>query len=792
VIDLDGQVVSANPAVRTVFGYGPEELVGGGIGQLVPEDLKDELAHVMRTVVGGGTPLAFTTRRRRKDGTIIDISISLSEVRDAQGAVIGISGISRDVTAESRTRVLLEASERRLRTRFEQSGMPQAILDLSGRILSANDALCRLLQRDRQELEGQPSQAFRHAGDPGGEAQITDVAVGLSDAETWERTFSLADGTEVPVLVQACLLRDPDGTPYAVECFMQDISPLHQTEQSLRESEARYRAIAETAQEGIWTISRDGRTVYANHKLAEILGVSLETVHTTPPQELFGPGDDVAHVVERLQRREQHQAEQYELGYPHPDGDPRVLRLSVSPITNETGITSWLVMVTDISDARRAEEELRRRALYDDLTGLPNRSLLTDRLDRAVVSARQDGDTPIAVLFVDLDQFKLVNDSWGHEVGDRLVVAVARRLSAAARISDTVSRFGGDEFVIIREGADEADAEKLAAELMEALAAPFDLTEQRSYVTASIGIAVSPPSPGGDLLRFAESAMYDAKARGRGRIHVFDIASADQTTGQLALSNDLREALARDELELYYQPLVELTTGRVLGVEALARWSHPTRGAVSPMQFVAVAEATGQASSLDRWALSRACRDLRQLRAATYPGLRVSVNLSATHFADADLEVTLLSTLHSFGLECSDIELEITESAIMANPDYARALLERLRAQGMSIAIDDFGTGYSSLGYLRRLPATTVKIDRSFVHEITEDPNARAIVASIIDLCKTMGLTTIAEGIETVEQLDLLTELGCTAGQGFLWSRALPLERFAQRIGALPDGCFDV
>jgi diguanylate cyclase (GGDEF)-like protein/PAS domain S-box-containing protein len=559
-----------------------------------------------------------------------------------------------------------------------------------------------------------------------------------------------------------------------------------------RVPEGLLRVLAETALEGIWVAEPGGQTVFANNKLAEILGVTSETIQTSCAWDSLGVGDDREFVVGKLRNPPETGAEQHDVTYAHPDGHERVLRLSVSSLPGETLAPGLLVMITDISDQRSAEHELRRRGLYDELTGLPNRSLFTDRLNRAVARARQAAGTSVAVLFADLDQFKLINDSWGRDAGDRILVAVAERLAAALRPSDTLARFATDEFVILREGASEAEAQELAAQLVDALADPFDLAGQRSYVSASIGVAVSPPSPAEELLRFADAAMEDAKSRGPGRVQLFDLSLADEANGHLSLSNDLREALAREELALHYQPLVELATGRVLGVEALARWDHPTRGSVSPMLFVALAAAAGLAPALDRWALGRACRDLGQLRASTHPQLRVAVNLSATHLADADVEQTVLSTLRASGLDCSDLGLEITESAIMDNPEYARTLLEHLRARGMSIAIDDFGTGYSSLGYLSRLPATTVKIDRSFIHNITEDPDSLAIVASIIDLCRSMSLTTVAEGIETVEQLTLLHRLGCNAGQGFLWSPALPLAEFSERLSNLPHGRFDV
>jgi diguanylate cyclase (GGDEF)-like protein/PAS domain S-box-containing protein len=790
--DLEGHIRNANRGVEAVFGYTPEEMVGQDIRMIVPSDRMGEFSEGMAQAGSGLCCETFTTVRLRKGGTPFDAAVRVSPVRDPDGTLVGVSGITRDVTADVQTRKLLEASERHHRARFEQSDMPQAVLHLDGVIVTANDAFCRLLGRGRAELEGTRSQNLWHASDQGDDLAIRRAAQGGSKAETWERILSRQDGTAVPVLVQACVLRDAQGSAFAIECFLQDISEMYRARQELRASEASYRAIVETAQEGIWTADPEGKTRYANGKMAEILGVSLDTILASTVPELLGGADGGAFLAEKLRTRQERGAEQYEVVYPHPDGGARVLRLSVSPLRDDQGATGSLAMITNITDERRGEHELRRRALYDDLTGLPNRSLFTDRLELAVARSERSPGGSVAVLLADLDQFKLVNDSWGHEAADRLLVAVAQRLLAAVRTSDTVARFGGDEFVIIREGVTEVQAQELAARLQRALADPFDLGSHRSYVTASFGVAVSPPSPPEDLLRFADAAMYVAKSRGRGRVRLFDPAMADQADGQLSLSNDLRDALAGDALNLYYQPLVELTTGRVIGVEALARWNHPTRGPVSPVQFVPLAESIGLASTLDRWALGRACRDLGRLRESAGGDLRVSVNLSATHLADADLEESVISTLQLHGLEFSALELEITESAIMDNPDYSRALLQRLRDRGMSIAIDDFGTGYSSLGYLSRLPASTVKIDRSFISNITEDPDSLAIVGSIIDLCRAMRLATVAEGIETVEQLTLLHRLGCTAGQGFLWSAALPLEEFDQLMRRLPNQRFDV
>jgi diguanylate cyclase (GGDEF)-like protein/PAS domain S-box-containing protein len=825
---------------------------------------------------------------------------------------------SVNLTIDSRTRAALEASEQRFRARFEQAGLPQAMVSLDGRLVGVNDAFCELLERSREELADATVRDLCHASDSGaGNLGIAGLLEGRQDSARWERVVTRPDGSPVPVLVHAAVLRESDGTPYGVATFVQDLTVLREAERALtrreilfealvrqatdwalvfdaqcrvqyvspslttvfghdsadlidrsgwdfvhpddlstvqavfeavvmrggrsepvvfrvpdangcwrwveevftnlleepaiegvvcngrditsrveveralRASEARYRAIAETAQEGIWAVDRTGRTLYANRKVADILGVPLPTIYEQTASDLLPP-NDVAVMADKLRRRHETGAQEYELSYDHPDGAVRRLRFSVSPLRDDVGPVGSLAMIDDVTDARRAEAELRRRALHDELTGLANRTLLDDRLEQAFARTVCRGAGQVAVLFVALDQFQFINDTWGHAAGDCVLKQVAERLTTTVRPGDTVARFGGDEFVIVCEDRDELHARTLANVLLATLTTPFDADGERVHVNASIGIAVSPPDSAQELQRFAAAAMHDAKSRPGTRVQVFDSALADEVADRLVLSNDLRDALVNDELSLNYQPVVELTTGRVLAFEALARWTHPTRGPVSPARFVAVAEATGLAHSLDRWAIDRACNDLGHLRSAFGHSLRVAVNISASNLTDTDLETAILAALHDRGLSGNGFTLEITETTVMENPEQARALLERLGEHGVTAAIDDFGTGYSSLGYLTQLPVATLKIDRTFVENMATDTDALAITASIIDLARTMRLTTVAEGVETTDQLSLLQRLGCSAGQGFLWSAAIPVADVGPLVKSLPYGRFDV
>jgi len=562
---------------------------------------------------------------------------------------------------------------------------------------------------------------------------------------------------------------------------LRDVTERVQAQEDMRLSEARYRAIAETAQEGIAVISPGGRLLFANQKLAEILGLPLEEAYHARFGMLFD--DAVARDLgHRLRRRAQLGPETYELPYRHPDGATRLLSVSAAPLPLvETGEVGSLVMISDVTQDRAAEQELRRRALHDALTDLPNRTLLSDRLEIALARRGRSRARPVALLFLDLDEFKMVNDSLGHDAGDLLLVEIARRLQQAVRGGDTVARLGGDEFAVLCEDIDEAHAVQLAERLRARLTDAIDLAGHQVFVDASIGVALSPPHDPATLQRSADAAMYQAKTDGRGRTRVFNATVASTADRKLMVMSRLREALHADAgLDLQYQPIIDMATGALQGVEALLRWYDEELGEVSPEEIVLAAEGTGLTLALDEWVLSRGCADLAGLRSAGVHGdLYLSVNLSTQNIGATSLDELVPQVAEAAGWPTSRLVLEVTESAIMTDHGSAAECLERLREHGVSIAVDDFGTGYSSLADLKRLPVSLLKIDRSFIEQVTTDPESLAIVGTIVELARGLGLRTIAEGIETQEQADAMCELGCVSGQGFLWSPAVSLEDLA-------------
>ncbi len=439
-------------------------------------------------------------------------------------------------------------------------------------------------------------------------------------------------------------------------------------------------------------------------------------------------------------------------------------------------------------ERKRAEVELAHQALHDPLTGLPNRTLFLDRLELALARG-QRRPSAVAVLFLDLDRFKVINDSLGHDTGDRLLIDVAARLQAVLRPGDTVARFGGDEFTILCDDIDgERDAIMIAERMGEAVAAPFVLDDTEAFLTASIGIAMATGLDARPeaLIRDADAAMYRAKERGKSRYELFDEVMRKRAVERLHTENSLHRAIERGELRVYYQPMVELDNGRVAGAEALVRWQHPDRGLMLPGQFISLAEETGQIVELGEWVLRESCLQHRRWVREHGNGdpLRLSVNLSARQLAQPDLVANVASALDDTDMAASELCLEITESVVVQDTEAAIEALDALRAQGILIGIDDFGTGYASLSLLKRIPADLLKVDRTFVAGLGTDPQDTPIVRTVLGLAEALGLAAVAEGVETPAQVAELRAVGCRYAQGFHFARPMPAESFSEVLAA--------
>jgi diguanylate cyclase (GGDEF)-like protein/PAS domain S-box-containing protein len=550
----------------------------------------------------------------------------------------------------------------------------------------------------------------------------------------------------------------------------------HQAEQTLKESEERYRLLVELSPEAI-IVQSDEKIVYANHAAANLFGAaSAETLLGLAVADFVHPDHHENFRAHERHLRRNQQSDLKAEKFVRMDGQVRDVEVVMASVTYE-GKLAIQILTRDITERRRAETQLLHDAFHDSLTGLPNRALFMDHLKLAVNHCSRIKGYLFAVLFIDLDRFKVINDSLGHLAGDELLVAIGRRLEICLRDGDTIARLGGDEFTILLDGIkDYADAQRVAERVKEVLEQPFALSGRELFVTASIGIkysGVTDEEPE-DLLRDADTAMYSAKALGKAQYQEFDARMHSHAMTLLEIESDLRRAIDREEFEVNYQPIVSLDSGRISGFEALVRWRHPERGLIPPNDFIHIAEENGLIIQIGRWVLKQACLQMRRWH-ENLPSTRqmkISVNLSCKQFMQPTIVAQVLETLQETGLNASSLKLEITESVMMERGDYAMHVLEQLSEAGVELSLDDFGTGYSSLSYIQHFPVTALKIDQSFIRRIGGEQNGE-IVRAVIALARNLGLEVVAEGIETVLQLDLLKELGCGQGQGFYFSEAV-------------------
>ncbi|MGQ0699057.1 MAG: putative bifunctional diguanylate cyclase/phosphodiesterase [Panacagrimonas sp.] len=541
-----------------------------------------------------------------------------------------------------------------------------------------------------------------------------------------------------------------------------------------------------------------GSVTYLNTVAESLTGWSRDEAHGRPVEEVFHIIDAttrevVPNPMTQSVRENRTVALTPNCMLVRRDGKESAIEDSAAPIHDRRGQVTGAVMVFhDVTTARALSLRMSFLAQHDSLTDLPNRILLNDRLGQAMTLA-QRRDHKLAVLFLDVDRFKHVNDSLGHATGDRLLRSFAERLLASVRSSDTVSRQGGDEFVILLSEVRSADDAAITAEkILVALSAPHRIDEHDLHLTASIGIVVY-PDDGVDietLLRNADVAMYHAKDKGRGNCQFFKPHMNTRAVERQSLENDLRHALARREFVLHYQPKINLETGAVIGVEALIRWHHPQRGLVLPTDFIAASEECGFIVPMSRWVLHEACRQARAWQDAGLPAMHIAVNISAVDLRAKDFVADVRSILKETGLNPHCLELELTETFLLQDSASTAAVLHALKDMGVKLALDDFGTGYSSLSYLKRFPIDTLKIDRSFVHDLTTDPDDASIVSAVISMGRSLHMQVVAEGVETREQLTFLQGQNCPEAQGHYFSRAVSAGEFADWVtrgaGAMP------
>jgi diguanylate cyclase (GGDEF)-like protein/PAS domain S-box-containing protein len=782
LVDNGSRILRINTAFSRLFGYAPAEVVGRNVDELLaPPDLLEEAQGITQEVAGG-RDVARETVRCRKDGSRVDVAIVGAPVRTDDGQV-AVYGIYRDITQRKRAEEALRVSEEKFSKAFQSS---PDILTLStiddGVLIDVNDTFVTVTGYTREELLGRPANAVNLWANPADREDLVDQLRSTGAARNLECSFRMKSGELREALLSAELL--DIGGRRCMLTVSNDITERKQQERALQASEERYALAARGANDGLWDWDVVSDRVYFSARWKAIVGCLEEDIGTSPDEwfrrvhamdvERLRSG-----IAAHLDGRSAHFENEHRILC--KDGSYRwVLSRGLAVRDAEGKPLRIAGSMTDVSLRKLAEEKLLHEAIHDVLTGLPNRALFMDLLGRSVARGRRRKGYLFAVLFLDLDRFKVINDGLGHLVGDQLLVGLARRLEKCLRPEDTVARLGGDEFTVLLDDINDAsDATRVAERIHHELKTPFEIAGHEVYTTVSIGIALS--TTGYEIpdhiLRDADTAMYRAKAMGKARHELFDTGMHARAVALLQLETDLRRAIEHREFRLYYQPIVTLNgQRRVVGFEALVRWQHPQRGLLLPAEFVATAEETGLMLPVGYWVLGEACRQIREWSKQVRRPLIVTVNLSNRQFALPDLPDRISEILTGAGLPAEQLKLEITESAMMEYGEAVTVVLEQLRKLGVDFYIDDFGTGYSSFSALRRFPVTTLKIDHSFVRALDENGDGAEIVRTILTLARNLDLNVIAEGVETKTQLDQLRALKCPQAQGSLFAEARPAD----------------
>ena len=715
-----------------------------------------------------------------RDGSAIPVWLTIKALIDEAGELTGYLMIAADLREHKRMQQRLKETEALFRNAFAAAANGIAILDLNDTLIKVNPAFSNLLQIN--EIDG-----FRFAEDlePESWATLKEWLDGLLEPGAQpvhvEFQFVRRSGGRLWAALSIALLTDDGGQPSYYVLQLQDIGERRRLDGELKLAAS----VFNNSSEGVYITDQRGVIISVNPSFTRITGWTSEMIvgkHTAFFRSDYQSSEFYQDISRALRDTNFWQGE---LWSRVKDGKAVLTRLSITRIVNDKGLAERYVAVfNDITELRQKDERLLYQAYHDLLTDLPNRLMLSERLRQEFLRAQRRKQM-VALLFLDIDHFKYTNDTLGHDLGDCLLKSVAVRLLGSVRETDMVCRLGGDEFVVMLPEVDELKNVSLVArKITESMSAGFHLQGHDLRVTVSIGISVYPQDGATPttLLRNADTAMYRAKEQGRNNFQFYTPGLDKQVKERFVLEGSLRRALERNELELYYQPKLDMRTRRVVGMEALLRWKHPELGMVPPTQFIPLAEDTGLISPIGDWALATACRDAKRWRDLGFTDLRVAVNLSARQFRQSDLVQKVQSILLETSLDADGLELELTESMIMHNPQETIVALNKLKQMGIALAVDDFGTGYSSLSYLKRFPIDTLKIDRSFVSDIHTDPDDAAITVTIINLARNLRLSVVAEGVETQQQFDFLQQAGCEYMQGYLFSRPIPASEFEKLL----------
>ena len=775
--DLEGMITLWNPAAERMFGYRRDEALGRR-APFVPPEKKEEARRLRERALGGEVLENLELHRRRADGTPLVINGSAAPLRDEANRITGLIAMCIDVTEAKRTEAAFKEQLHFTRALIDAIPNPVYFKDLEGRYRVYNRAWSELWGAGRDWVGLTVSDMF----DPE-IARLHDdrdrPLLRQAASVRYEALMPTAGGREREMLYNKVSFVDQSGQVAGLIGTVTDVTAYKETERALEASEARFRVLTESGLDLISVLAEDGTILYQSPALRNLLGYEpAETVGRNVFDLVHREDADQARQAFRRILETRHFREPLEFRIRNREGAWRTFESLGTNCVDNPHIRGVVFNSRDVTDRKAIQQRIQHLAYHDNLTGLPNRGLLQDRLAHSIARADRTG-RKVAVLFIDLDNFKNINDTLGHDVGDELLRQVARRLGECVRAGDTIARQGGDEFIVLLDNLEDGrGASVVAQKILNSLRAAFPLGGTEQHVSGSVGIAVY-PEDGKDaqtLMKNADTAMFHGKGIGKNTYQYFTAQMNIAVKRRMTLESALRRAVMQKDFVLHYQPQVNLDTGEIVAVESLVRWKTEDSGTVMPGDFIPLAEETGLINEIGEWVLREACRQNKEWQARGLAPRRMAVNLSARQFADKAFLDTVTRVLQETGLDPKWLELEITESQVMRQTEGMILLLNRLAEMGVHLAIDDFGTGYSSLSYLKRLPIQKLKIDQSFIRDITVDPNDTAIVVAIISMARSLDLETIAEGVETAGQLALLRAKECRVGQGFFFSAPVSAE----------------
>lgn len=780
--DLAGNFTSLNRAGEIITGYTRGEVMKMNIGEVVAPEYLDLARTMTARKVDSERPTTYELEIIAKQGHRVTLELSTRLIISHDGMPIGVQGVGRDITERRRAELALQNTASLFASTFESTADGIIVMSLDRQLVACNKKFVEMWDLDPAIVSEKDAPAL-----------VKHVASQIKDQDTFFETldelfgdptlseFTILELTDGRLFERSSQPQIMDGQPVGRVCCFRDITARTRAEAELHNTVSLFSTTFESTADGIVVMSLEGDLVACNAKFVEMWNVDQDMLERGDGKALVNlvashlkdPDEFIRRLGETYSRPDSTVSELLELS------DGRIIERYSQPQYLEGKAIGRVASFRDITERYTAEEKLRYYALHDTLTDLPNRVEFMNQLNLAVGRAEGNAFARFAVLFLDLDRFKVINDSLGHAVGDKLLIATAERLKACVRPGDIVARLGGDEFtILLNRSGDATEVAGVAERLQAKISEPFQIDNYEVFTTASIGIVVSSTvdRSAEDFLRDADAAMYRAKESGKARYEIFDREMHVRNMNLLQVETDLRHAVERNEFEVLYQPIVDIHTGRVDEFEALIRWRHPVHGLVAPNEFVNVAEETGLIIPIGRWILEESCRRISEWQKRFNVPLSVSVNLSAKQLMHPTLTAQVREILLDTGLDASQLKLEVTESTVMEHSDRSLKVLSELDEIGVALSTDDFGTGYSSLSYLQKFPFERLKIDRSFINIMDDDEKSGAIVKTILMLGENLQLEVVAEGIETASQLDKLRALGCRKGQGYLFSRPVDNE----------------